>query len=296
MTADEKLAAVLAAVQIDPGHRGLAKDPHDNLFTACRGDFAAACNLLADYQGAINYFTGFPVVNAEVMNFETDGPLGCYFLMRALNPSFPWQKMRINAEDIISGDIVNFNFLPYEITIDEIPASAPFEISISCERAGPAKDSNYYSMRGQNLNEYVRSNIATLFQQYTSNKPRKRMSIAIGDGGNEIGMGKIPHETIVKNIPNGDLIHCVVPADYLIVAGVSNWGAYALAAGVFVLRGEKPPADLFDPDLEKRILEIMVREGPLVDGVTGEQTATVDGLSWEEYISPFNRIREILES
>ena len=38
-------------------------------------------------------------------------------------------------------------------------------------------------------------------------------------------MGKIPHETIVKNIPNGDLIHCRVPTDHLIVAGVSNWGA-----------------------------------------------------------------------
>ena len=103
-------------------------------------------------------------------------------------------------------------------------------------------------------------------------------TIGIGDGGNEIGMGKIPHETIVKNIPNGDLIHCRVPTDHLIVAGVSNWGAYALAAGVYVLRGVKPPADLFDPDREREILEVMVREGPLVDGVTGKQTATVDGL------------------
>ena len=40
----------------------------------------------------------------------------------------------------------------------------------------------------------------------------------------------------------------------------------------------------------------MVREGPLVDGVTGKQTATVDGLSWDDYIRPFLRIREILES
>ena len=109
-------------------------------------------------------------------------------------------------------------------------------------------------------------------------------TIGIGDGGNEIGMGKIPHETIVKNIPNGDLIHCRVPTDHLIVAGVSNWGAYALAAGVYVLRGVKPPADLFDPDREREILEVMVREGPLVDGVTGKQTATVDGLTWDEYV------------
>lgn len=109
-------------------------------------------------------------------------------------------------------------------------------------------------------------------------------------------MGKIPHDTIVANIPNGDLIHCRVATDHLIVAGVSNWGAYALAAGVFVLKGVTPPADLFDPDREREILEVMVCEGPLVDGVTGKQTATVDGLSWDEYVKPLIRIREILAS
>jgi D-glutamate cyclase len=51
---------------------------------------------------------------------------------------------------------------------------------------------------------------------------------------------------------------------------------------------------LFDPDREREILEVMVREGPLVDGVTGEQKATVDGLSWEDYADPLVRIREIL--
>ena len=33
MTPDDKLAAILAAVQVDPGGRGLARDPADNLFT-----------------------------------------------------------------------------------------------------------------------------------------------------------------------------------------------------------------------------------------------------------------------
>jgi hypothetical protein len=126
--------------------------------------------------------------------------------------------------------------------------------------------------------------------------PATYATIGIGDGGNEIGMGKIPHEIVAKNIPNGDLIHCRVPTDHLIVAGVSNWGAYALAAGVHLLRGVKPPRELFDPDREREILEAMVREGPLVDGVTGKQTATVDGLTWEEYVKPMIRIREILES
>jgi hypothetical protein len=79
------------------------------------------------------------------------------------------------------------------------------------------------------------------------------------------------------------------------VAGVSNWGAYALAAGVFVLRGVQPSEDLFNIEREKELLEIMVREGPLVDGVTGMQTATVDGLTWEEYVKPLLEIRTILE-
>ena len=108
-------------------------------------------------------------------------------------------------------------------------------------------------------------------------------------------MGKIAHETIVKNIQGGDLIQCRIATDYLLVAGVSNWGAYALAAGVYVLRGVKPAADLFDPDREREVLEVMVREGPLVDGVTGQQAATVDGLTWQEYVGPLARIRQILE-
>src|SRR5262249_3521248 len=154
---------------------------------------------------------------------------------------------------------------------------------------------SHYTMRGRDVSAHhpCTRYFFDLLDSGVGSTPR---TIGVGDGGNEIGMGKIPHETIVKNIPNGDLIHCRVSTDHLIVAGVSNWGAYALAAGVYVLRGVKPPADLFDPDREREILEVMVREGPLVDGVTGQQTATVDGLSWDEYAKPLVGIREILES
>ena len=147
-------------------------------------------------------------------------------------------------------------------------------------------------MRGRDITEFALQRDSSFS---LPKETREITTIGIGDGGNEIGMGKIPHETIVKNIPNGDLIHCRVPTDHLIVAGVSNWGAYALAAGVYVLRNEKPPANLFDPDYERKILEIMVEAGPLVDGVTGKQEATVDGLSWDEYVKPLIRMREILK-
>jgi hypothetical protein len=115
-------------------------------------------------------------------------------------------------------------------------------------------------------------------------------TIGIGDGGNEIGMGKIPWDVIRDNIPNGGLIACRVPADHLIVCGVSNWGAYALAAGIHGLLNKAPAAGLFHPEAERKILHAMVEKGPLVDGVLGKPSVTVDGLTWEAYAAKLSAI------
>lgn len=285
MTTDEKLAAILAAVQTDPGNRGLARDPLDNLFTATKSDFEPACRVLSDWPAAA-VFTGFFIPSANPACFETDGPLGAAFIVRAL------QALGGTATTICEALITR----AVQAGLAAVGIQQPDHYGhdwpiIAIERAGPASDGSYYTMRGRDTRPFLSDWITELLRLDRRGQP----TIGIGDGGNEIGMGKIPHETIVKNIPNGDLIHCRVPTDHLIVAGVSNWGAYALAAGVYVLRGVKPPADLFDSDREREILEVMVREGPLVDGVTGKQTTTVDGLSWDEYAKPLVQIREILE-
>jgi hypothetical protein len=321
MTTDEKLSAILAAVQTDPGNRGLARDPRDNLFTACPGDFAAACRSLANCDSIFAAIvTGFPIPLQPRPTPETDGPLGAIFLARAFLDS----RLNPYGNALIFGDstdgrglkaglraaqlAVEFKSEPhgqqsriesvsewcieFQVCFPQIYPSYSHLISI--ERPGPNASGSCHTMRGRDITELTEP------AHLAFTPPRRSLvaetTIGIGDGGNEIGMGKIPHETIVKNIPNGDLIHCRVPTDHLIVAGVSNWGAYALAAGVYALRGVTPPDGLFDPDREREILEVMVREGPLVDGVTGKQTATVDGLAWEEYARPLVRIREILES
>jgi hypothetical protein len=336
MTPDEKLAAILAAVQVDPGGRGLARDPADNLFTATAGDFQAACRSIA-FQSppSVELITGFYIATGEPPGFETDGPLGVVHLARALHPlGVPVEvttdnlgKPAIDAglqavglgrecawEELPPGftdEVMRQRYWP-KVWVKTIPpARHPWDVFLKLdwagrlaglkrthvivvERSGPAADGRCYTMRGRDITDFMCP--AHLLVDYTRTHFPNVETIGIGDGGNEIGMGKVPHETVVKNIPNGDLVHCLVPTDHLIVAGVSNWGAYALAAGVYVLRGRKPPADLFDPDRERAILEVMVREGPLVDGVTGQQTATVDGLTWDEYARPLVRIREILEA
>ena len=293
MTIDEKLAAILAAVQTDPGNRGLARDPHDNLFTATAGDFQAACReLVVQQTPAIVVSTGFYIPSANPPAYETDGPLGAIFLVRAFQS--------LGLKSVIDGvgapvnhaAILGLRAAGLEDEATPAPDKGITHV-VSVERGGPAKDNRYRTMRGLDITPHQAPTAMCWWEAFVGAGGR---TIGIGDGGNEIGMGKIPHETIVKNIPNGELIHCRVPTDHLIVCGVSNWGAYALAAGVYVLRGVKPPADLFDPDREREILEVMVREGPLVDGVTGQQTATVDGLTWDEYAAPLIRIREILET
>lgn len=42
----------------------------------------------------------------------------------------------------------------------------------------------------------------------------------MGDGGNELGMGKVK-EAVKKYIRNGDVIACDVEADFAIIAGES---------------------------------------------------------------------------
>ncbi|MCU0702447.1 MAG: DUF4392 domain-containing protein [Fimbriiglobus sp.] len=300
MTPADKLAAILAAVQTDPGHRGLARDPHDNLFTATKGDFEAACRSIGRaHDDAIDITTGFFIPTGSPPSFETDGPLGSLFLLRSLTRIVQqvaiWSQPACATALLAGARVAGLSVERIEtqgrhgqsvVQFGGWPGLSSTHL-VAVEAVGRATDGRYYSMRGRDITEHTPPvDEAYLTPELTT--------IGIGDGGNEIGMGKIPHETIVKNIPNGDLIHCRVPTDHLIVAGVSNWGAYALAAGVFVLKGIQPPADLFDPDREREILEVMVREGPLVDGVTGKQTATVDGLSWEEYAKPLVRIGEIL--
>lgn len=293
MTTDEKLAAILAAVQTDPGNRGLARDPHDNLFTATAGDFQAACRSIAEHRSPIVAITtGFYIPSATPPAYETDGPLAVLFLQRAMLAcnilTLPYSEGAVDQTMRPAREMCE---LP---VVDVGPEGWSHYVVI--ERSGPGAGGRHYTMRGTDITEHFDARLTRRFKNRDGIHAKETHTIGIGDGGNEIGMGKIPHETIVKNIPNGDLIHCRVPTDHLIVAGVSNWGAYALAAGVYVLRGAKPPADLFDPDREREILEVMVREGPLVDGVTGKQTATVDGLTWDEYAKPMIRIREILES
>lgn len=151
-----------------------------------------------------------------------------------------------------------------------------------------------HTMRGRDITTMV-SPAHWLFEAPPDQGP-PLTTIGIGDGGNEIGMGRIPWSMIRGSIPGGAVVACRVPTDFLIVCGISNWGAYGLAAGVSFFRGAALDPRLFDPEQERQLLQLMVARGPLVDGVTGRPTLSVDGLSFERYAEPLRQLRTVITS
>jgi hypothetical protein len=315
MTLDDMLRAIRDLIQHDIGNRGLARDPERNLINACPYDFAAACRSIGEHpKPSVAIVTGFWIPAAEPPAFETDGPLGAVFLSRA------FQQLGISTEILSERECakavrigLQVSAIPDNLLRTTFSSAGEFDSDLVCspddwqsgeiglgrtslgpshwlaiERVGPAANARSYTMRGLDITDrMVRA------EEYFT--VRHGRSIGIGDGGNEIGMGKIPVETIERNIPNGRKIACRVATDYLIVAGISNWGAYALGAGVALVRGHRLSPELFDIERERRILQAMVEAG-LVDGKTGRREATVDGIEFDEYIRPLVKIREIVEA
>jgi D-glutamate cyclase len=315
---DAILTQLRDLIQNDIGARGLATDPTHNLINACPDDFRLACHSLAEHPlPGLAVVTGFFIPGATPPAGETDGPLGALFLARALVPlgipvvlvtddfcvraleaglaecglrkQVPIVTLPTPAQAMLMSDAEYWQYF------DERKGIANLSHLLAIERVGPNHvHDRCHTMRGRDITDLM-SPAHRLFLP----SPRRRgeyITIGIGDGGNEIGMGKIPRDIIERNIANGGLIACRVPTEHLIVCGVSNWGAYALAAGVSVLHGKPLDAAIFDPAREFAILELMVEEGPLVDGVLGKPSATVDGLTWEQYADVLVRIGEIVAS
>jgi len=120
-------------------------------------------------------------------------------------------------------------------------------------------------------------------------------SIGIGDRGNEIGAGKIPWEVFKQKSSTyrEPVFCCRVRTDYFISCGISNWGGYALLAGVALAMGRSDILKKVTSEHEGAVLDYLVRYGPAIDGVTCKQDHSVDGIEFEDYIKVIERIKEI---
>jgi hypothetical protein len=110
-------------------------------------------------------------------------------------------------------------------------------------------------------------------------------------------MGSVPASVIGAHVAHGEKIACATPADDLVVAGVSNWGAFALVAALAVLRPDWRSAliDCLDVARDEAILRAMVDDGPAVDGVTRQRTYTVDSMEMDVHHAKLRAIRAVAE-
>lgn len=127
----------------------------------------------------------------------------------------------------------------------------------------------------------------------------------IGDGGNEVGMGKAYPKIISSSIPNADKIACIVKTDHLLVSSVSNWGGYALSAslGLFEAKRRKYNSNLeylealansLPSDCEEiKKCQLMIKAGAH-DGVTRVNDMYVDGMHIDKSIKLINNFKNLL--
>ena len=82
-----------------------------------------------------------------------------------------------------------------------------------------------------------------------------------------------------RTVPNGEKIACVTSCDRLVVAGVSNWGAYGLMAALAVERPDWAAriATFLTAERDLAVTRATVDKAGAVDGVTALREATVDG-------------------
>lgn len=261
------------------------------IFDATQGGlFAAASALAAEPAPRIGLVTGFFIPGGDPPAAETDGPAGAALLARGFVQA--GLACRVVTDTVCAGAVrvaldragaacVPVDAVPPGAFPDAVTAvwrEAGIGWALAIERCGPGADGKPHNMRGVDISAHT-APLHRLFQAGPWH------TIAIGDGGNEIGMGLMPRFLIEQHIAHGDRIGCTVPAEHLIAAGVSHWGAYALAAALALLRPDWMGAmqAAVDPALDRAVLETLVRNGPAVDGVTRRQEPTIDALPLETH-------------
>ncbi|XP_028677461.1 D-glutamate cyclase, mitochondrial-like [Erpetoichthys calabaricus] len=303
----QKIRSLEGVIITDPGNRGIrALFVQDELLKA---------SLSMSHAKSVLITTGFPTHFNQNPPEETDGPPGALAMAAMLQALRKEVAIVVDLRALemfqaIIAEALKQGILKQPVPILSFqeagqdaakrflchngdPQSPRYDHLVAVERAGRARDGSYYNMRKVNIKHLVDS-IDDLF--IAASTIPGITTTGIGDGGNELGMGKVK-EAVRKCMPNGDLIACDVAADHAIACGVSNWGGYAVACALYILNcclvherylrkavglprlSEKPfwTEALPVVSKEEQMMHILVKFG-IRSGKTGTLGMEVDGL------------------
>ena len=238
-------------------------------------------------------------------NGETDGPPGAAVLARALDVGLGVKPVLVAEERclpavVAAAEGVGLAVLPSDLfavrggcaTAERMavgttagPAAArelfarhrPNAV-IFVEKGAPNAKGVFHTITGTGRSREIMASADELATEATA---QGVLTIGIGDGGNEIGFGMIC-DAVADIQPAGRVCRCgcgiaaATSTNILLVAAISNWGAYGLAAALACLLGRR--AVLHDAEAERRMLERTVAAGA-ADGVLARLVPAVDGTS-----------------
>jgi len=245
----------LARLVIAPSKRGMA-----DLAGELRPDlFTAAAAALLDCERQIAVGTGFPIAGEP----ETDGPPGAICLLDALltlgkQASFAsWASL--NAQ--VATQRPNYRYIAVPQDGMHPPDTLFDHALVAIEVCARTADGSYRNMRHADISAH-----APRFENVFGT----RALVAVGDGGNELGMGGLSPTFYDR----WNLTAPISTADHLLPGATSNFAAYALVAALAKITGKPllPPVPA-----HLAMIGQLVALG-FVDGVSGKNVAQVDGL------------------
>ncbi len=178
----------------------------------------------------------------------------------------------------------------------QIDIAGQHDLFVAIERLGGNRHGYIYGVTGVSRSPH-RANVDTIFRTAAVlGKP----TLGIGDGGNEIGFGRVhaelerrlPDHTMASKTPCGGGVFSVVPTDVLAVGTSSNIGTYGVVAALALLK--RDASLCHTPDEEVALHHVGVGLG-LVDGGGGERIPWCDGIPADANAALVRLMQNIVE-
>jgi D-glutamate cyclase len=270
--------------------RGMSREAIPRLYEAARGDSAPISSrissALLEQRGAkVGLLTG-----AAVPDFlpkgENDGPLGTIVLANALQ-ALDFEVSILTETEL--GEIFDRLFLLYGADFDvvELQKDDPddhrqtcpdLDILVAIEKLGSNEHHVMHGATGLSRNG-TRAHVDGLVNRMNEDG---KLTVGIGDGGNEVGFGKL-YDLARATVDFGSECRCpcgggivtTTSTALLYPVGVSNWGAYAVVSALAASTRRRDI--LHTPERELELLAV-AEEVDCRDGGSGVARAYVDGV------------------
>lgn len=278
----------------------------------CLGAAQLAKKHLKPGGGPALITTGFPMGGGLA---ETDGPVGAAMLARAFWYALGAYSILVIDEDwvpVLRGACIGAGLMPVELPKDGHVGEMPYlrqvyihplpkggkasrragerlldlvkpALLASVERPGCNSKGCWHGLNGRPLIDCV----ADVDHTFKLGMQRGIPFLAVGDGGNELGMGLIKSslpafmpQAADCGCPCGGGTAVELGCDHLVTACVSNWGVTGIIAALALEQGRLDI--LHDPHLEVRSIEHCASAGGLDGGSTAPEPA-VDGITASDW-------------